>query len=360
MTDYRWAGADEGPVLVVGNSLGTDARMWREQLPALGERLRLLLIDHPGHGGAAAAPGLDTIDGLGERTLHLLDEAGVERAHYLGLSLGGMVGLWLAANASERVDRLAVCCTTAYFGTPQAWRDRVKAVRANGTASIAPQVVDRWVTADHTDRAWLVEMMSAVDDEGYAACCEALATLDLRAALPSVAAPTLVIAGDEDRATPVEHGQAIADAVPGARLKVVPGAHLAPLESPDVVTPLLVEHFTSVRRQVLGDAHVDRAQAATTPFTADFQDFIGRYAWGDIWTRPGLDRRTRSAITLAMLATLQHEDELAMHVRAALRNGMTVEEIKEVLLQVAVYAGVPTANRAFRVADRVLSTLDTP
>ncbi|EWM12409.1 3-oxoadipate enol-lactonase [Kutzneria sp. 744] len=290
VTDYRWAGADEGPVLVVGNSLGADARMWREQLPALGERLRLLLIDHPGHGGAAAVPGLDTIDGLGERTLHLLDEAGVERAHYLGLSLGGMVGLWLAANSSERIDRLAVCCTTAYFGTPQAWRDRVQAVRANGTASIAPQVVDRWVTADHTDRAWLVEMMSAVDDEGYAACCEALATLDLRAALPSVAAPTLVIAGDADRATPVEHGQAIADAVPGARLKVVPGAHLAPLESPDVVTPLLVEHFTSVRRQVLGDAHVDRAQAATTPFTADFQDFIGRYAWertsgpGPAWT----------------------------------------------------------------------------
>jgi 4-carboxymuconolactone decarboxylase len=140
----------------------------------------------------------------------------------------------------------------------------------------------------------------------------------------------------------------------------VPGAHIAPLESPDVVTPLLVEHFTSVRRQVLGDAHVDRAQAGTTPFTADFQDFIGRYAWGDIWTRPGLDRRTRSAVTLAMLAALQHEDELAMHVHAALRNGMTADEIKEVLLQVAIYAGVPTANRAFRIADRELSTLDTP
>ena len=398
MTDYHWAGAGEGPVLVVGNSLGADARMWREQLPALGEKLRLLVIDHPGHGDArpeqpgpaltpphpnhgdtssvtspepwpattdhshspSPSPPPSTIDELGRRALRILDEAGVDRAHYLGLSLGGMVGLWLAANAPERVDRLAVCCTTAYFGTPEAWQDRAAAVRANGTGSIAEQIVDRWVTAEYTDRAWLVEMLSGIDDGGYAACCDALAGLDLRAALPAITAPTLVIAAESDRATPVAHGQAIAEAVPGARLKIVPGAHLAPLESPDVVTPLLVEHFTSVRRQVLGDEHVDRAQAATTPFTADFQDFIGRYAWGDIWSRPGLDRRTRSAITLAMMATLQHEDELAMHVRAALRNGMTVEEIKEVLLQVAVYAGVPTANRAFRIADRVLSTLDTP
>jgi 4-carboxymuconolactone decarboxylase len=110
----------------------------------------------------------------------------------------------------------------------------------------------------------------------------------------------------------------------------------------------------AVRRAVLGDAHVDRAGERTTTFTADFQDFITRYAWGDVWTRPGLDRRTRSCITLAMLATLHHDDELAMHVRAALRNGVTVDEIREVLLQVAVYAGVPAANRAFAVAQQVL------
>jgi 4-carboxymuconolactone decarboxylase len=110
----------------------------------------------------------------------------------------------------------------------------------------------------------------------------------------------------------------------------------------------------SVRRAVLGDQHVDRATAATTSFTADFQDLITRYAWGEIWSRPGLDRRTRSCITLAMLAALAHDDELAMHVQAALRNGLSPEEIKEVLLQVAVYAGVPAANRAFRAAQAAL------
>jgi len=114
----------------------------------------------------------------------------------------------------------------------------------------------------------------------------------------------------------------------------------------------------AVRREVLGDAHVDRASAAADDFTADFQDLITRYAWGEIWTRPGLDRRTRSCITLAMLATLHCDDELAMHVRAALRNGVTPEEIKEVLLQVAIYAGVPAANRAFEVARRALAEDD--
>nr|QEO73651.1 hypothetical protein [uncultured bacterium] len=110
-----------------------------------------------------------------------------------------------------------------------------------------------------------------------------------------------------------------------------------------------------VRREVLGDEHVDGAVARTDAFTADFQDFITRYAWGEVWTRPGLDRRVRSCITLAMLATLGHEQELAMHVRAALRNGVTPEEIKEVLLQVGIYAGVPAANRAFATAQPILA-----
>ncbi|HEX6344512.1 4-carboxymuconolactone decarboxylase [Umezawaea sp.] len=118
------------------------------------------------------------------------------------------------------------------------------------------------------------------------------------------------------------------------------------------------EEGMAVRREVLGDEHVDRAVERTDEFTADFQELITRYAWGEVWTRPGLDRRTRSCITLAVLATLHHDDELAMHVKAALRNGLTREEIGEVLLQVAVYAGVPAANRAFAVAQRTFATLE--
>src|SRR5437867_11279960 len=118
------------------------------------------------------------------------------------------------------------------------------------------------------------------------------------------------------------------------------------------------EQGMAVRRQVLGDEHVDRANAAKTPFTEDFQDFITRYAWGGVWTRPGLDRRTRSCITVAMLVALGRQEELAMHVRAALRNGVTRDELREVLLQTAVYAGVPAANTAFAIANRTLEEID--
>jgi 3-oxoadipate enol-lactonase/4-carboxymuconolactone decarboxylase len=153
--------------------------------------------------------------------------------------------------------------------------------------------------------------------------------------------------------------------VPSGRLVVVPqAAHLANVEQADTVTATLLAHLTDdtrrdrgmhVRRAVLGDTHVDNAIASTTPFTAPFQDFITRYAWGEIWSRPGLDRRSRSMLTLALLTALGHEHELAMHVRAALRNGLTAEEIGEVLLHTAVYAGVPAANRAFAVAKQVLN-----
>ena len=123
--------------------------------------------------------------------------------------------------------------------------------------------------------------------------------------------------------------------------------------------PIARQHGMQVRREVLGDAHVDAAVHQTTPFTAPFQDFITRYAWGEVWSRPGLDRRTRSCITLAVLTALHCRDEIAMHVRAALRNGLTPEEIQEVLLHTAVYAGVPAANEAFAIAGGILAGRDS-
>ncbi|SCE12634.1 3-oxoadipate enol-lactonase / 4-carboxymuconolactone decarboxylase, partial [Streptomyces sp. SolWspMP-sol7th] len=186
--------------------------------------------------------------------------------------------------------------------------------------------------------------------------------------LARVTAPTLVLAGRQDTATPPAHARHLADAVPHASLTEIDGAaHLAPAEQPDRVTTALLDHFDSTtahreglaaRRDVLGAEHVDRATAATTAFTAPFQDFITRYAWGEIWTRPGLDRRTRSCVTLTALVARGHHEELALHVRAAVTNGLTPEEIGEVLLQSAVYCGVPAANSAFAVAARVLAELD--
>jgi 3-oxoadipate enol-lactonase/4-carboxymuconolactone decarboxylase len=196
----------------------------------------------------------------------------------------------------------------------------------------------------------------------------------VRGGLSQITAPTLVIAGAQDRAIPPTQGEVIAAGVPGSKLQILdPAAHIASVERADTVNTLIAEHLgraggqdgrdpiheagMEVRRAVLGDAHVDRAIERTTEFTAPFQDFITRYAWGSVWTRPGLERRTRSAITLAVLTALGRENEIAMHVRGALRNGMTPEEIGEVLLHTAIYAGVPAANAAYAIAQRTIDEL---
>jgi 3-oxoadipate enol-lactonase/4-carboxymuconolactone decarboxylase len=239
-------------------------------------------------------------------------------------------------------------------------------------------VLARYFTAPwrarHPDRvAELRAAIAATPAAGYVACCGAIERMDLRADLAAIRAPTLAIAGADDPSTPPDHLRRIAGAIAGARVAVVAdAAHVANLEQPQVVTDLIEQHLHSgdedmnklrkeagmrVRREVLGDEHVDRAIAKTTPFTADFQDFITQVAWGDVWTRPDLDRRTRSCITLAMLTALGREHEIALHVRGAVRNGVSGREIAEVLIHAAVYAGIPAANRAFQIAEAVLNEI---
>ncbi|MFF7039636.1 4-carboxymuconolactone decarboxylase [Streptomyces massasporeus] len=269
---------------------------------------------------------------------------------------------------------------------------------------------------------WAVQMVRTTDPGCYIASCEALASFDVRPELGRVGVPTLVLVGSDDQITGPAEARTLVAGIPDARLAVVPGAsHLVPVEQPAAVTDLLVRHFSTawqpafetstgqnvlppvalkpvlspappqppqtgpvaeiapiavppqaqgrpdpydagikVRREVLGDAHVDRALAQADEFSGDFQEFITRYAWGEIWDRPGLDRRTRSCVTLTALVAGGHLDELAFHTRAALRNGLTPGEIKEVLLQAAVYCGVPAANSAFKVAQQVIREETTP
>ncbi|MFJ7335037.1 4-carboxymuconolactone decarboxylase [Streptomyces sp. NPDC101110] len=269
---------------------------------------------------------------------------------------------------------------------------------------------------------WAVQMVRTTDPGCYIASCEALASFDVRPELGRVGVPTLVLVGSDDQVTGPAEARTLVAGIPDARLAVVPGAsHLVPVEQPAAVTDLLVRHFSTawqpayetstgqnalpqavlkpvlspappqppqagpvaeiapvavapqaqgrpdpydagikVRREVLGDAHVDRALAQADEFSGDFQELLTRYAWGEIWDRPGLDRRTRSCVTLTALVAGGHLDELAFHTRAALRNGLTPGEIKEVLLQAAVYCGVPAANSAFKVAQQVIREETTP
>ncbi|MDI2129680.1 3-oxoadipate enol-lactonase [Yinghuangia seranimata] len=372
MLNHRIDGPADAPVLLLGPSLGTSLRVWDRQIPALSRAYRVVRWDLPGHGGDDRQHQPSTVAELSALVLELADALGVASFAYAGISLGGAVGAWLGAYHPERVTSLALVCTSAHFGGPTPWQERAALVREQGTGPVAATAAGRWFTPGARDSAAadaLVEDFRAADAEAYAALCDAIAAYDVRAELPRITAPTLVVAGRDDPATPPAHARELADAIPGADLLEVSGAaHLANVERPEPVTAALARHFgasapdadrhgagMTVRRAVLGDAHVDRAIARTTAFTADFQDFITRYAWGEIWTRPGLDRRTRSCVTLTALVAGGHLEELAMHVRAALRNGLTPDEIGEVLLQSGVYCGVPAANAAFAVAAPIIA-----
>ncbi|WP_137991832.1 3-oxoadipate enol-lactonase [Streptomyces vilmorinianum] len=367
---HRAEGPATAPVLLLGPSLGTSTALWDAIAPELSATHRVVRWDLPGHGGSPASligPGASVGD-LAGLVLDLADALGADRFSYAGVSLGGAVGLHLAAHHPDRVERLAVLCSSAHFGGSASWEERAETVRREGLAALAETADSRWFTPGFTVQG-LIDDHREADPEAYAACCDALAAFDLRDRLPSITAPTLLVAGREDPATPPAHLREIADAVPGAALTEIPGAsHLAPAEQPEAVLAALRGHFTDggakrgmeVRRQVLGDAHVDRAQARQSEFTARFQDFITRYAWGEIWTDPTLSRRERSLVTLTALVARGHLDELAMHVRAARRGGLGPEEIGAVLLQAAVYCGVPAANAAFAVAQRTLAEEDAP
>ena len=240
-------GPDGAPVLVLGGGLGTSVAMWRPQLAALAERFRVIRYDHRGHGGSPSRPGRYAIDNLGRDVLALLDALGVRRAHVGGLSLGGMVAMWLAATAPERVDRLALLCTSARLGPPSLWAQRAEAVRSGGMPAVADAVVARWFTprfvTAHPD---VVEdarrQLIATTPQGYAGCCAAIETMDLVPALAAIRAPTLVIAGADDQATPPEHAERIAAGIGAARTSVLPdAAHLASVEQPAAVTRLLLD-----------------------------------------------------------------------------------------------------------------------
>ncbi|WP_214102744.1 bifunctional 3-oxoadipate enol-lactonase/4-carboxymuconolactone decarboxylase PcaDC [Acrocarpospora catenulata] len=362
MLHYQVNGPAGAPPLLLGPSLGTSLAVWEAQARELGRHFRVVRFDLPGHGGSAFRD-LATVRELADLVLGVADELGIARFHYAGISLGGAIGGWLAVHHATRVRSLAMICSAARFGEPENWRERARRVRAEGTDWLAESALTRWFTpagADTPAAQRMITDLRAADPEAYAACCDALAAYDLHRDLPRITAPTLVVAGREDPATPPPLARELADAIPDATLvEIARAAHLAPVEQPAAVLAALRAHLPAeegmaVRRAVLGDDHVDRAIARTTDFTADFQDLITRYAWGEIWTRPGLDRRTRSCITLTALVAGGHLEELAMHVKAALRNGLTPDEIKEVLLQSAVYCGVPAANSAFAVAQRTL------
>jgi 3-oxoadipate enol-lactonase len=245
---HRIDGVDDAPPLVLSNSLGSTSEMWEPQIPALAQRFRVIRYEHRGHDDAPVPPEPYDLDDLGGDVVALLDRLGVERTDFCGLSLGGMVGMWLGINAPERIGRLVLLCTSPMLSREHDWALRARTVREQGTAGVAEGVVERWFTPAYADAnpevvARMRAMVTETPAEGYAACCGAIERMDLVPQLGSIRAPTLVIAGTDDPATPPAHAEIIAEHIPGCRMELVPAAHLANYERPVEVTRLILSHL---------------------------------------------------------------------------------------------------------------------
>jgi 3-oxoadipate enol-lactonase / 4-carboxymuconolactone decarboxylase len=361
-------GPPGAPALLLVHSLGTSLRIWDTQAEALARGFRVVRFDLRGHGLTEVGAGPCTVEDLAADALGVLDALGIAGAHVAGVSIGGMVAQAVAARAPARVRSLILCDTAMALPPPEMERQRAAQVCAEGVAAIADTVLARWASpaylASPAGRG-LRAMLLRTPAPGYAALCEALAVADLSRAAREIRVPTLVVVGELDPSTPVAAAEALRDAIPGARLAVIPGAlHVPQLDHPDEVTAAMLDFLTPrdadlaaagarVRSEVLGADHVARATAAATDLDRDFQAYLTHAAWGGVWARPHFDRRTRSIVTVALLAALGREHELALHIRAMRNTGASRADLTELLLHVAVYAGVPAANAAMRIAKQV-------
>jgi 3-oxoadipate enol-lactonase/4-carboxymuconolactone decarboxylase len=376
---WRRDGSDQKPAILLLNSIGTTMELWNSVVPLLLAEFCVIRMDARGHGASDAPEGDYTVEMLAADAIAVLDAAAIAHTAVCGISLGGMVAMELALRIPERISALIVACTSAAMDS-SSWKARGETVRAGGTAAIAEMAIERFFSERFLEaNPGLVESVRAdllaQSAFGYAGCCAAIRDMRLAQELPNIVVPTLVIGGRADISTPFEsHGAAIAAAIPCSSSLLLSTAHLPALEDPQgMATAIkrfgmgranadlqgaataLYEAGLTRRRLVLGDAWVDRSLAGRTPFNSEFQEMITRIAWNEIWNRPGLDDRTRRLLVLATTAALGRWEEFSLHVRTGLvRRGFTEEELKETLMQTAIYAGVPAANTAFMEAGKIL------
>jgi 3-oxoadipate enol-lactonase/4-carboxymuconolactone decarboxylase len=367
---YRVQGNVGRPVLILSHSISTDHAMWDLQVENLLPHFQILRYDTRGHGASEATSGEYSIEMLGKDILALADALKISQFAFCGLSLGGAIGQWVAAHAPERVTHLVLANTSPQFVPRTNWEARIAAVLKGGMAAVVDLAMQRFFLPDTLAKqnphvASTRSVFLGTDPVGYLGCCAALSDMNHGDLLRKIKAPTLVISGDRDVATPWSgHGERLAQEIPGAKALHLAAAHLSNIERPHSFTTALLEFLLpqtnsgvdslqagfEVRRAVLGDAHVDKAIANTTEFTREFQELITRYAWGTIWSRPELDRRTRRLLALSITAALGRWEEFTLHVRTGLASDLELCDLKEVLLQTAVYAGAPAANTGFQIA----------
>ena len=370
-TNYKIQGTPNSPVLMFSNSLGADLSMWDELVPLLLPYFRVLQYDTRGHGQSELTEGPYTIERLSKDVISLLDQLNIDKVSFCGLSMGGLIGQYLGIHHPERVHKLILSNTDSKIGTSEKWNERINTINKQGMQAIVDGTMEKWFTPSfHKTNparvAQMKELFLANKTAGYSACCAAIGAADFRSDIKKITTETLIITGDEDAVTNVVQAEGLQKEIPNAKLKVFPARHLPSTELPTEYADTLIDFIVGketvdrgmhVRRSVLGNTHVDAANQNKNEFNTDFQEFISHYAWGEIWTRPGLSKHTRSLITLSMLIPLNRKAEFKMHVKAAFNNGVTVDEIKEVILQSGIYCGLPAANDAMHAAEEVFEEL---
>jgi 3-oxoadipate enol-lactonase len=247
---YALAGAANAPVVVFSNSLGANFSMWDPQATELEKKYRVLRYDTRGHGQSSVTPGPYSIEQLARDVLALLDALNIARASFCGLSMGGMIGMWLGLNAPARVDKIALCNTGAKIGSDKGWNSRIEAVRKEGLKAVASAVIERWFTPEFRARSpqvWesALRMLEAAPPQGYAACCEAIRDYDVREKISAILVPTLVIAGSKDSATPPADGRFIAEQIRGARYVELDAAHLSNIEASERFNAELIQFLSA-------------------------------------------------------------------------------------------------------------------
>ena len=369
---YRMEGAENAPVLIFSHSLGCDHSQWEPQAAALESHFRVLRYDLRGHGASDAPAGEYSIELLARDVLAIADALDIRQFAFCGLSIGGMIGQWLGANAADRLTGLILANTSSRYLDPGIMENRRTTVLAQGMAAVVDAILQRFFTPESLASglpavANIRRVVLATSPTGYAGCAAAVRDLNQTSLLKSIRTPTLIIAGDRDQSTPwPEHGAVIAREIASARVEHFPTAHLSNVERPRSFNAALFRFLLPApadrqaagmekRRRVLGDAHVNKANASAGELRRAFQELITTYAWGTIWTRPGLDDRTRRLLVLAMTASLGRWEEFRLHARTGLEHELELCDLEEVLLQVAVYAGVPAANTAFQIAAELAS-----
>lgn len=369
---YRHRTGGGGPCVVFANSLGSVQSLWDDVIAHLGAGFDTLTYDLRGHGLSSVTQGYKVVD-MADDLVALMESIGLRDVILCGVSVGGMIAQSIAARRPDLLSAVILSNTATKIGSDTRWNDRIEAVANGGIDSIADTILENWFAPSYraaNPNLWALyrAMLCRTPAKGYAATCAAIRDTDLSSEIGKITVPTLCVAGAEDRSVTPDQAKALAKTIPGARIEVLDGVgHLPAFEAPREMAALIeqmakteasaFERGMTTRRRVLGDAHVDRAEAAKTAFDRPFQTLITEGAWGNVWADPSISQRERSMLTLALLAATGNFEEIPMHVRATARTGASARDIQQAFQHVAIYAGVPRANHALKLAQTTLSEM---